>query len=143
LWYVLSHACGAAFFNPGLIVAAVVGDGESETGPLATSWHISKFLSPNRDGAVLPILHLNGYKIIWRVALGPDALKIVAWPPRDGEKNRRLFPTRCRASNSRVRALVTRTEEGRVSWKSAGSFLKTLPTKKKRIEPMKNLTGKG
>ena len=63
LGYVLSHACGAAFDNPELIVSAVVGDGESETGPLATSWHISKFLNPIRDGAVLPILHLNGYKI--------------------------------------------------------------------------------
>jgi xylulose-5-phosphate/fructose-6-phosphate phosphoketolase len=63
LGYVLSHACGAAFDNPELIVAAVIGDGESETGPLATSWHISKFLNPIRDGAVLPILHLNGYKI--------------------------------------------------------------------------------
>jgi xylulose-5-phosphate/fructose-6-phosphate phosphoketolase len=63
LGYVLSHACGAAFDNPDLIVAAVVGDGESETGPLATSWHLNKFISPQRDGAVLPILHLNGYKI--------------------------------------------------------------------------------
>ena len=63
LGYVLSHACGAAFDNPELIVSAVVGDGESETGPLATSWHINKFLNPARDGAVLPILHLNGYKI--------------------------------------------------------------------------------
>ncbi|MBV8553422.1 MAG: phosphoketolase family protein [Acidobacteriaceae bacterium] len=63
LGYVLSHACGAAFDNPDLIVAAVVGDGESETGPLATSWHVGKFLNPIRDGVVLPILHLNGYKI--------------------------------------------------------------------------------
>jgi xylulose-5-phosphate/fructose-6-phosphate phosphoketolase len=63
LGYALSHACGAAFDNPELIVATAVGDGESETGPLATSWHINKFLNPIRDGAVLPILHLNGYKI--------------------------------------------------------------------------------
>jgi xylulose-5-phosphate/fructose-6-phosphate phosphoketolase len=63
LGYCLSHACGAAFDNPDLIVAAMAGDGESETGPLATSWHINKFLNPIRDGAVLPILHLNGYKI--------------------------------------------------------------------------------
>jgi xylulose-5-phosphate/fructose-6-phosphate phosphoketolase len=63
LGYVLSHAYGAAFDNPDLIVAAVVGDGEAETGPLAAGWHGNKFLNPERDGAVLPILHLNGYKI--------------------------------------------------------------------------------
>jgi xylulose-5-phosphate/fructose-6-phosphate phosphoketolase len=63
LGYALSHAYGAAFDNPELIVAAVVGDGEAETGPLATSWHSNKFLNPVSDGAVLPILHLNGYKI--------------------------------------------------------------------------------
>ncbi|QCU79721.1 phosphoketolase family protein (plasmid) [Citricoccus sp. SGAir0253] len=63
LGYVLSHAYGAAFDNPDLIVAAVVGDGEAETGPLAASWHSTKFLDPVRDGTVLPILHLNGYKI--------------------------------------------------------------------------------
>ena len=63
LGYALSHAYGAAFDNPGLIVCAVVGDGEAETGPLATSWHSNKFLNPVKDGAVLPILHLNGYKI--------------------------------------------------------------------------------
>jgi xylulose-5-phosphate/fructose-6-phosphate phosphoketolase len=63
LGYALSHAFGAAFDNPDLVVAAVVGDGEAETGPLATSWHSNKFLNPATDGAVLPILHLNGYKI--------------------------------------------------------------------------------
>jgi xylulose-5-phosphate/fructose-6-phosphate phosphoketolase len=63
LGYSISHAYGAAFDNPDLIVTVVVGDGESETGPLATSWHSNKFLNPVRDGAVLPILHLNGYKI--------------------------------------------------------------------------------
>jgi len=63
LGYAVSHAYGAAFDNPDLIVACVVGDGEAETGPLATSWHSNKFLNPVRDGAVLPILHLNGYKI--------------------------------------------------------------------------------
>ncbi len=63
LGYSLSHAYGAALDNPDLIVAAVVGDGEAETGPLATAWHSNKFINPVRDGAVLPILHLNGYKI--------------------------------------------------------------------------------
>src|SRR5881394_3509066 len=63
LGYALSHAYGAAFDNPELIVACVVGDGEAETGPLATAWHSNKFLDPQRDGCVLPILHLNGYKI--------------------------------------------------------------------------------
>jgi xylulose-5-phosphate/fructose-6-phosphate phosphoketolase len=63
LGYALSHAYGAAFDNPDLVVTCIVGDGEAETGPLATSWHSNKFLNPRRDGAVLPILHLNGYKI--------------------------------------------------------------------------------
>ncbi|WP_051218517.1 phosphoketolase family protein [Nocardioides insulae] len=63
LGYALSHAYGAAFDNPDLVVCAVVGDGEAETGPLATSWHGTKFVDPRRDGAVLPVLHLNGYKI--------------------------------------------------------------------------------
>jgi xylulose-5-phosphate/fructose-6-phosphate phosphoketolase len=63
LGYSISHAFGAAFDNPDLIVAVMVGDGEAETGPLATAWHSNKFLNPIRDGAVLPILHLNGYKI--------------------------------------------------------------------------------
>src|SRR5512138_358426 len=63
LGYALVHAYGAAFDNPDLVVACVVGDGEAETGPLAASWHSNKFVDPARDGAVLPILHLNGYKI--------------------------------------------------------------------------------
>src|SRR6201985_3472503 len=63
LGYSLSHGFGAAFDNPDLIATVVVGDGEAETGPLATSWHSNKFLNPAHDGAVLPILHLNGYKI--------------------------------------------------------------------------------
>ena len=63
LGYALSHAYGAVFDNPDLIACCVVGDGEAETGPLATAWHSNKFLNPARDGAVLPILHLNGYKI--------------------------------------------------------------------------------
>ncbi|WP_228982059.1 phosphoketolase [Streptomyces sp. DH12] len=63
LGYALSHAYGAAFDNPDLVVACVIGDGEAETGPLAASWHSNKFLDPVRDGAVLPVLHLNGYKI--------------------------------------------------------------------------------
>ncbi len=75
LGYALSHAFGAAFDNPNLLVACVVGDGEAETGPLATSWHSNKFLNPVCDGAVLPILHLNGYKIA-----GPTMLARI---PRD------------------------------------------------------------
>ncbi|PWU05488.1 MAG: phosphoketolase [Terriglobia bacterium] len=63
LGYALVHAYGAVFDNPGLIACCVIGDGEAETGPLATSWHSNKFLNPERDGAVLPVLHLNGYKI--------------------------------------------------------------------------------
>jgi xylulose-5-phosphate/fructose-6-phosphate phosphoketolase len=75
LGYALSHAFGAAFDNPSLVVFCVVGDGEAETGPLATSWHSNKFLNPATDGAVLPILHLNGYKIA-----GPTVLARI---PRD------------------------------------------------------------
>jgi xylulose-5-phosphate/fructose-6-phosphate phosphoketolase len=78
LGYALSHAYGAAFDNPTLLVAAVVGDGEAETGPLATSWHSNKFLNPVRDGVVLPILHLNGYKIAGPTVLArlpPDELE--------------------------------------------------------------------
>jgi xylulose-5-phosphate/fructose-6-phosphate phosphoketolase len=88
LGYSLSHASGAAFDNPGLLVAVVVGDGESETGPLATSWHSNKFLNPIRDGAVLPILNLNGYKINNPTILGrisqqelEDLFRGYGWTP--------------------------------------------------------------
>src|SRR5271168_2765459 len=70
LGYAVLHAYGAAYDNPNLIVACVMGDGESETGPAATSWHSNKFLNPVHDGAVLPILHLNGYKIANPTVLG-------------------------------------------------------------------------
>ena len=70
LGYSIMHACGAVFDNPDLLACCVVGDGEAETGPLATSWHCSKFLNPARDGTVLPILHLNGYKIANPTLLG-------------------------------------------------------------------------
>ncbi len=70
LGYSIVHACGAAFDNPDLFVCCVVGDGEAETGALATSWHSNKFMNPARDGAVLPILHLNGYKIANPTILG-------------------------------------------------------------------------
>ena len=82
LGYSLSHAYGAAFDNPDLIVACVVGDGEAETGPLATSWHSNKFLNPVSDGAVLPILHLNGYKIANPTVLAripAEELKSLFW----------------------------------------------------------------
>ena len=78
LGYALSHAYGAAFDNPDLLVCCVIGDGEAETGPMATSWHSNKFLNPAQDGAVLPILHLNGYKIAnptLLARLGHDELK--------------------------------------------------------------------
>src|SRR5699024_2058469 len=88
LGYSLSHAFGAAFDNPNLIVSVVIGDGEAETGPLATAWHANKFLNPIRDGAVLPILHLNGYKINNPTVLArisheelADLLKGYGWTP--------------------------------------------------------------
>lgn len=89
LGYSLAHAFGAAFDNPDLLVTAVIGDGEAETGALATSWHSNKFLNPVRDGAVLPILHLNGYKIdnptlLARIPQGEleDLLRGYGWAPQ-------------------------------------------------------------
>ena len=100
LGYSLSHAFGAAFDNPDLIVACVVGDGEAETGPLATSWHSNKFLNPVHDGAVLPILHLNGYKIA--------GLTILARIPRDElEALFRGYVTRRISSRATIRGRCT------------------------------------
>ena len=81
LGYSLAHAYGAAFDNPKLVVACVVGDGEAETGPLAASWHSNKFIDARRDGAVLPILHLNGYKIANPTVLAriPESELVYFW----------------------------------------------------------------
>ena len=101
LGYALSHAFGAAFDNPDLLVVCVVGDGEAETGPMATSWHSNKFLNPATDGAVLPILHLNGYKIAGPTVLAriPQAeleqlLRGYGWAPRfvEGDDPRAMHP---------------------------------------------------
>ena len=101
LGYALVHAAGAAFDHPELIVACVVGDGEAETGPLAASWRLPAFLNAKRDGAVLPILHLNGYKISGPTVLGraPDAdvvafLASQGWDPVvvSGDEPAAVFP---------------------------------------------------
>ena len=110
LGYALSHAYGAAFDNPDLIVACVVGDGEAETGPLATGWHGNKFLNPVRDGCVLPILHLNGYKIANPTVLG--ALATRSWMRRCAAMATRLTSskatTRQRCTNNwRTRSILS------------------------------------
>src|SRR5438045_6872743 len=99
LGYSLAHAYGAAFDNPDLLVACVVGDGEAETGPLATSWHSNKFLNPVGDGAVLPILHLNGYKIANPTVLAripePELVSLLegyGWRPAIGRRGRDATP---------------------------------------------------
>ena len=95
LGYALTHAYGAAFDNPELVVVCVVGDGEAETGPLAASWHSNKFIDPVRDGAVLPILHLNGYKIANPTRAGPHPARGAGGPhgglraPADLRRGRR------------------------------------------------------
>ena len=107
LGYALSHAYGAAFDNPDLIVACIVGDGEAETGPLATGWHGNKFLNPARDGAVLPILHLNGYKIANPCFLahpGRRATEIL--------RGHGLQATLCGRRRSRRRASAARRDDG-------------------------------
>ncbi len=133
LGYALVHAGGAAFDNPGLTVACVIGDGEAETGPLSGSWRLPAFLNPERDGAVLPILHLNGYKIAGPTVLGrsDDAdvaayLRSQGWDPVvvEGDDPRVVFPALydvLRESHERIRsreiaagwpAVVLRTPKG-------------------------------
>ena len=122
LGYVLSHACGAVFDNPDLIALACVGDGEAETGPLATSWHINKFLNPISDGAVLPVLHLNGYKIanpsllarIPRAEL-ESLLRGYGWSPLfvEGHEPEAMHRAMASAMESAIAAILAIRQEAR------------------------------
>ncbi|HXX62034.1 MAG TPA: phosphoketolase family protein [Candidatus Sulfotelmatobacter sp.] len=132
LGYALSHAYGAAFDNPDLVVCCVIGDGEAETGPLATSWHSNKFLSPVRDGAVLPILHLNGYKIANPTVLaripddelrallqgyGHDPVFITATEPAQAHQDMAAVMDQVIATIQRIqRAAREEGETGRPRW---------------------------
>ena len=122
LGYVLSHACGAVFDNPDLIALACVGDGEAETGPLATSWHINKFLNPISDGAVLPVLHLNGYKIANPTLLAriPKAeleslLRGYGWSPLfvEGREPEAMHRAMASAMESAITTILAIREEAR------------------------------
>jgi xylulose-5-phosphate/fructose-6-phosphate phosphoketolase len=124
LGYSISHAFGAAFDNPDLLVAVVVGDGEAETGPLATSWHSNKFLNPIRDGAVLPILHLNGYKINNPTLLAripreelEDLFKGYGWTPYfvEGDDPERMHQTMAAILEDCVLEIRRIQQEARVS----------------------------
>jgi xylulose-5-phosphate/fructose-6-phosphate phosphoketolase len=126
LGYSISHAFGAAFDNPDLIVSVMVGDGEAETGPLATSWHSNKFLNPIRDGAVLPILHLNGYKIANPTLLAriePEELEALfkgyGWTPHvvEGDDPQRMHPEMAAAVEACVREIRAIQEEARSTGK--------------------------
>ena len=128
LGYALSHAFGAAFDNPRLVVACVVGDGEAETGPLATSWHSNKFLNPARDGTVLPILHLNGAKIAGPTVLDriprEDLLRMLegcGWRPIvvEGEDPARMHRAMARALDRALGSIQTirsRWRKGTPRW---------------------------
>jgi xylulose-5-phosphate/fructose-6-phosphate phosphoketolase len=126
LGYSISHAFGAAFDNPDLLVTVMVGDGEAETGPLATSWHASKFLNPIRDGAVLPILHLNGYKInnptlLARISRDEleDLFKGYGWAPRfvEGDDPERMHQTMAATLEDCVLEIRRLQQEARASGK--------------------------
>jgi xylulose-5-phosphate/fructose-6-phosphate phosphoketolase len=123
LGYSLSHAFGAAFDNPSLIVACVVGDGEAETGPLATAWHSNKFLDPRGDGAVLPILHLNGYKIANPTVLAripreelEQLMKGYGWSPIfvDGHEPALMHEAMAKALDDCIRQIHRIQHEARV-----------------------------
>jgi xylulose-5-phosphate/fructose-6-phosphate phosphoketolase len=127
LGYSVSHAFGAAFDNPDLLVAVAVGDGEAETGPLATSWHSNKFLSPVRDGAVLPILHLNGYKInnpTLLARISHDELKHLfegyGWAPHfvEGDEPMAMHVRMAETMDSCYRAIRGIQDEARASGKA-------------------------
>jgi xylulose-5-phosphate/fructose-6-phosphate phosphoketolase len=124
LGYALAHAAGAAFDNPDLTVACVVGDGEAETGPLAASWRLPTFLNPRRDGAVLPILHLNGYKIAGPTVLGRTSNDDVAaylrgqgWDPVivEGDDPAQVFPalySALRSAHDRIGSIQADARSG-------------------------------
>src|ERR1700740_1994099 len=126
LGYSLAHAFGAAFDNPRLLVACVGGDGEAETGALATSWHSNKFLNPIRDGAVLPILHLNGYKIAnpnARTRISPEELdklfKGYGWTPYvvEGEDPKQMHQKMAATVEDCVREILAIQEQARSTGK--------------------------
>ena len=133
LGYSLSHAFGAAFDNPDLIVNCVIGDGEAETGPLATSWHGNKFLNPARDGAVLPILHLNGYKIANPTILAriphddlESLLRGYGWKPyfvegHDPEKMHFLMAETLELVLEDIRGIQHEARDSRAAAKKSGS----------------------
>jgi xylulose-5-phosphate/fructose-6-phosphate phosphoketolase len=127
LGYSISHAFGAAFDNPDLIVSVVVGDGEAETGPLATSWHSNKFLNPIRDGAVLPILHLNGYKIANPTILAritPEELESLlqgyGWTPHvvEGDDPERMHQQMAQTVEDCIQQIRSIQQEARSSGKA-------------------------
>ena len=124
LGYVLSHACGAVFDNPDLIALACVGDGEAETGPLATSWHINKFLNPISDGAVLPVLHLNGYKIANPTLLAriprdelANLMRGYGWEPIfvEGSEPKAMHEAMAAAMDRAIQRILEIRAEGRAS----------------------------
>ncbi|HEY5334978.1 MAG TPA: phosphoketolase family protein [Mycobacteriales bacterium] len=128
LGYSLSHAFGATFDNPDLIVACVIGDGEAETGPLATAWHSTKFLNPKRDGAVLPILHLNGYKISNPTVLArishdelDQFLRGCGWEPRyvEGDDPETMHELMAAALDDTIEAVRAIQADARTGGKTA------------------------